>query len=168
MVVKTKLSNDMEQEIKATDKSQQVAGDAYGPTTNESKPAGRGRRIAYWVITALISFELVQGALWDFDLLNQGYINGILEHLGYPLYLGPVLGACKLLAVAIILVPGWLLLKEWAYAGLTILFTGAFVSHEVVGDALGQSIWSLLFGILVIGSWALRPANRRISPEKTH
>lgn len=151
----------MEQKIEVADI--QRAGDSYGLATNHSKPASRTRRIAYWVVTALIGFELVHGALWDFNVLNQGYINGILEHLGYPMYLGPILGVCKLMAVTIILVPGLLLLKEWAYSGLTILFTGAFVSHEVVGDALVQSIWSLLFGLLVIGSWALRPANRRIA-----
>lgn len=158
----------MEQKIKVADNDQRVPADIYELTTNEDESTSRGRRIGYWIITALISFELVQGSLWDFNVLNQGYINGILEHLGYPLYLGPILGACKLLAVVVILVPGWLRLKEWAYAGLTILFTGAFVSHEVVGDALGQSVWSLLFGLLVMGSWALRPANRRIVHEKTY
>lgn len=154
----------MEPKIKVADNAQR-AGVAYGLSTNESKPANRAKRIAYWVVTALISFELIYGALWDFNVLNKGYIHGILDHLGYPLYLGPILGACKLIAVALILVPGCLLLKEWAYAGLTILFTGAFVSHVVVGDTLGQSIWSLLFGILVIGSWTLRPANRRIAAK---
>ena len=155
----------MEQKIKGTDNDQRVAGSAYGLLMNEVKSTSRARRIAYWIVTALIGFELVYGALWDFNLLNQGYINGILEHLGYPLYLGPILGICKLMAVVIILVPGLLLLKEWAYAGLTILFTGAFISHVVVGDTVGQSIWSLLFGLLVIGSWTLRPTNRRIATK---
>ena len=137
-------------------------GNAHRLTSNERKQPSRARRIAYWVVTALISFELVNGALWDVNILNQGYINGILAHLGYPLYLGPILGTCKLIALVSILIPGFLLLKEWTYAGLVILFAGAFVSHEVVGDALSQSIWSLLFGLLVMGSWVLRPANRRI------
>lgn len=153
----------MEQKVRQADTHR--AGNAGGLPTKTSKPPGRARRIAYWIVTGLISFELVQGAGWDFNLLNQGYINGILKHLGYPLYLGPILGACKLLAVVIILVPGLLLLKEWAYAGLTILFVGAFVSHVVTGDGLEQSIWSLLFGLLVLGSWALRPANRRITSQ---
>ena len=122
----------------------------------------KSRIIGYWVVTVLITFELIHGALWDFNLLNRGYIHGILNHLGYPLYLGPILGACKLLATALILLPGLTLLKEWAYAGLTILFTGAFVSHIIVGDSVGQYIWSFLFGLLVIGSWVLRPTNRRI------
>ena len=151
----------MEPKINVSDPAEQT-GHADGRSTNDGKPANRSRRIAYWVVTALISFELVYGALWDFNLLNKGYVYGILEHLGYPLYLGAVLGVCKLAAVVVILLPRFLLLKEWAYAGLTILFTSAFISHVVVGDNLDQSVWSLIFGLLVIGSWALRPANRRI------
>ena len=151
----------MEPKINVSDLAKQ-ADYAYERSTNERNPAQRAKRVAFWIVTALISFELVYGALWDFNLLNKGYIYGILEHLGYPLYLGAMLGVCKLAAVVVILLPGFLMLKEWAYAGLTILFTGAFVSHVVVGDNLGQSVWSLMFGILVVGSWALRPANRRI------
>ena len=129
----------------------------------QTRTQSRARLIGYWIITALITFELVYGAGWDFNLLNQGYVYGILRHLGYPLYLGAILGTCKLVAAVVMLLPGFLLLKEWAYAGIIILFTGAFVSHVVVGDGPGQSIWSLLFGVLAIGSWALRPANRRIA-----
>jgi hypothetical protein len=138
------------------------AGYAYELSTNERKPANRAKRIAYWIVTALISFELIHGALWDFNVLNQGYVHAILTHLGYPLYLGPILGTCKLIATGFILLPRWLLFTEWAYAGLTILFAGAFVSHLVVGDKVDQSIWPLLFGLLVIGSRALRSVNRRI------
>ena len=151
----------MEPKINVSDQ-EKPADYADRSSTNGSTPANRAKRIAYWVVTALISFELIYGALWDFNVLNKGYIYGILEHLGYPLYLGAMLGVCKVVAVLVILLPGLLLLKEWAYAGLTILFAGAFVSHVVVGDTLGQSIWSLMFGFLVIGSWLLRPANRRI------
>ena len=127
-----------------------------------TRTSSKARIVAYWIVTALITFELVYGALWDFNLLNKGYVHTILNHLGYPLYLGPILGACKLAAAVIFLTPGFLLLKEWAYAGVVILFMGGFVSHLLVGDGVGQFIWSFLFGVLAIGSWALRPENRRI------
>ena len=140
-------------------------GNADEQTTNERKPTPRVRRIGYWIVTGLICFELVHGALWDLNWLNQGYVDGVLRHLGYPLYLAALLGICKLGATLVLLVPGLLRLKEWAYSGLAILFFGAFVSHTLVGDGPAQSIWSLLFGLLVVGSWVLRPANRRLSPE---
>jgi hypothetical protein len=122
------------------------------PTRNYT----RARIIGYWVVTAFIAFELVYGALWDFNVLNQEYVYTVLKHLGYPPYLAGILGACKLAAAAVILTPGLPLLKEWAYAGVVILFAGAFVSHLAVGDAAGQFIWSFLFAVLTLLSWRLR------------
>ncbi|GAB2576909.1 DoxX family protein [Spirosoma areae] len=129
------------------------------PTRQHAK----AKSIAYWIITAFLTFELIYGALWDFNVLNQGYVYNILTHLGYPIYLGTILGVCKLIAALIILIPGFLLLKEWVYAGVVILFAGAFMSHLVVEDGPGQSVWSLLFGVLAVCSWVLRPDNRRIA-----
>lgn len=125
----------------------------------------KGRLIAYWLITALIAFELVQGALWDFNLVNKGYVYGVLAHLGYPAYLGAILGICKLLAATVFLLPGMLRVKEWAYAGAVILFLGAFTSHTIVGDGLAVSIWSFLFGLLTAASWALRPPGRTLRTQ---
>ena len=129
----------------------------------QTRTPSKARLVAYWMVTALITFELIHGALWDYNLLNKGYVNSILSHLGYPLYLGAILGTGKLAAAVVFLVPGFRLLKEWAYAGIVILFMGGFVSHLLVGDRLGQFFWAFLFGTLAIGSWALRPVNRRIS-----
>ncbi len=128
------------------------------PTRSQSK----AKTIAYWIITALISFELVQGALWDLNVVNPGYVYDVLRQLGYPLYLASILGVSKLVAAAIFLMPGVRLWKEWAYAGVVILFTGAWVSHLLVGDGPEKFIWSMLFDLLTIGSWALRPYNRRL------
>jgi hypothetical protein len=122
------------------------------PTHTHSK----ARVIGYWAVTGFIGFELVYGALWDFNVLNQEYVYTVLRHLGYPLYLSGVLGACKLVGAAVIVTPGLGLLKEWAYAGVVILFAGAFVSHLAVGDGPGQFIWSLLFAGLTLLSRRLR------------
>jgi DoxX-like family len=128
----------------------------------QTRTQSKARVVSYWLVTAVLTVELVHGALWDFNLLNKGYVHNILSHLGYPLYLGTMLGVCKLAATIVILLPGFLLPKEWAYTGIGILFTGGFVSHLLVGDGPVQFIWSFLFGVLAIISWALRPANRRI------
>jgi hypothetical protein len=128
-------------------------------SVTDNSPAhhpAKARIIGYWAVTALVAFELVYGALWDFNVLNRGYVYTVLRHLGYPLYLAGILGACKLAAAAVIVTPGLPRLKEWAYAGVVILFAGAFVSHLSVGDAPGQSIWSLLFAVLTLASWRLQ------------
>ncbi len=119
--------------------------------------------ISYWIVTSLLCFELIYGASWDFNLVNKGYVFDILKHLGYPEYLAVILGISKLLATIVIILPGLTLIKEWAYTGVVILFIGAFLSHQFVGDSLNQSVWSLMFGVFGILSWILRPSNRKLT-----
>jgi DoxX-like family len=61
-----------------------------------------------------------------------------------------------------VLVPGFPRLKEWAYAGFFFELTGAAASHAFVGNDVGQIPAPLGFLALVMASWALRPASRRL------
>jgi DoxX-like family len=79
----------------------------------------------------------------------------IMSHLGYPAYFASIIGAWKLLAVATVLVPGYALLKEWAYAGLFFDVTG--------GDGLADVLPPVIVLALVVASWALRPTSRRLT-----
>ncbi|MEJ7646812.1 MAG: DoxX family protein [Chryseolinea sp.] len=123
--------------------------------------------VSFWILTLLLCFELVYGALWDFNVVNKNYAYEVLNHLGYPLYIALILGWCKLLATIVIILPGLPLQKEWAYAGVVILFGGAFVSHLLSGDTIGASSFALGFGILSVLSWLLRPSSRRIANVQT-
>src|SRR5262249_10218393 len=51
-------------------------------------------------------------------------------------------------------------LKEWAYAGAFLTYSGAITSHLVVGDGPDKWAAPLLFAGLTGASWALRPASR--------
>src|ERR1700758_5313176 len=93
--------------------------------------------IIYWVATGLVCFGMtVSGML---QLLKTKEMVEMMEHLGYPLYLLSILGVWKLLAVVALLSPGFKLVKEWAYAGLFFVMTGALISHLVCGDT-GKAI----------------------------
>lgn len=85
----------------------------------------------------------------------------VMRHLGYPEYLLPLLGIWKILGVLALLVPGFPLLKEWAYAGFAFDLSGAAYSHLAAGDgpisALGPAVFLLLLAI----SYLLRPESRR-------
>jgi hypothetical protein len=120
------------------------------------------RAIAYWTLTLIIGWEMVAGSMWD--LLRIEYVRGILEHLGYPQYLLLILGAWKLPCAIALLVPGFGRLKEWAYAGAFFNYSGAAASHLLSGD--GPSRWAapLVFALITLGSWALRPSDRRLAP----
>ena len=67
-----------------------------------------------------------------------------------------------ILAGVALLVSRFPRLKEWAYAGLFFIYTGAFMSHLAVGDPAFMLIAPVVFTSLVLVSWALRPATRRL------
>ena len=120
------------------------------------------RLIAYWIVTALVAWELGFGATWDFNLVNQGYVHTIMVRLGYPDYLGYILGAGKVLGFIVVLVPGFGRLKEWAYAGTFFTFAGAFFSHLLAHDQPVSLIAPVIIGSLTMASWWLRPASRKL------
>lgn len=122
----------------------------------------KGRSVLFWVATGLLSFELLFGALWDINLVEKGYVYDVLQHLGYPSYLASLLGTCKIAAGVIILLPRFDLIKEWAYAGIVILFGGALFSHLSTGDGPDKYGMALIFLIITIVSWLAR-AGRSIN-----
>src|SRR3569833_64510 len=122
-----------------------------------AKPAAqKGKLILFWITTGLLSFELFFGALWDFNLVQKDYVYGVLRHLGYPLYLAALLGICKILAATAILLPGFGVIKEWAYGGIIILFSCALYSHISIGDGPDRFGMAGLFLIITIFSWFLK------------
>jgi len=116
--------------------------------------------ITYWIFTVLLVFELAAGSVWN--LLQIEWIRVQLNHLGYPLYYAYISGLWQIGGAAVIIAPGLLRLKEWAYAGSLFQFSGAVASHLLAGDGVG--VWQppLVFLMFVILSWALRPADRRL------
>lgn len=113
------------------------------------------RKIAYWLFTSLLAAWLIAGGV--FDSTHAPGALAILRQLGYPEYLGSILGVAKLLAVPVLLFPQWPTLREWAYAGVTFDGLGAFFSHVAVRDALGEAIAPLLFLAFTAMSYVLRP-----------
>ena len=115
-------------------------------------------RTAYWLFTSLLMAWLIVGGL--FDLTHAAGAIAILRKLGYPEYLGSILGVGKLLAVPALLSPKWPTLREWAYAGIVFDGLGAFFSHAAVRDATGATIVPLVFLVLAGISYSLHPALR--------
>jgi membrane protein insertase Oxa1/YidC/SpoIIIJ len=90
----------------------------------------------------------------------------VLTHLGYPLYLLLILGVWKLPCGVVLLLPRFLRLKEWAYAGAFFNYSGAVASHVFVGDRATIWVWPLIFAIATVASWALRPPERRLAAAR--
>jgi hypothetical protein len=87
-----------------------------------------------------------------------------LNHLGYPLYFAYISGVWQIGAAAAIILPRFPRLKEWAYAGSFFQWSGAVASHLLADDVVPIGTWltPLVFATFAVGSWALRPADRRL------
>ncbi len=122
---------------------------------------GKGSIIGYWLLTGLIC--LSQAASGVMDLSGKEELVEIFNGLGYPLYLMTILGCWKIAGAIALAVPGKARLKEWAYAGFFFDFTGAAASHIFSGHEPGQIAPPLVLAAILMGSYFLRPASRRLA-----
>ena len=91
-------------------------------------PSASARRDRiYWTTTAVLAAECLVGGVMGASRLQP--FKDVLTHLGYPPYFMTILGACYVLAGLVLLAPRLPLIKEWAYAGLIFIYTGATASH---------------------------------------
>ena len=120
----------------------------------------KGKIVAFWILTGLV--VLSQGASGVGDLMKAPAIVEGVTALGYPEYILTILGPAKLIGVAVLAAPGLLRLKEWAYAGFTIDFLGAFASHLFAGDPIANAAPAFVLLVVVLGSYFLRPESRRL------
>jgi DoxX-like family len=122
----------------------------------------RIRAIGFWATTFVVVFELVAGSVWN--LLQIEWVRVQLSHLGYPDYFAYISGAWQAGGAAVIIAPRVPRLKEWAYAGAFFQWSGAVATHLLRGDYTPVSVWltPLVFAMLAVASWALRPADRRL------
>ena len=121
----------------------------------------KGKLAIYWIATALLAFGML-GSGFAQIFHAQDMIN-LVTPLGYPVYFLSIIGVWKVLGVIAILLPGFTLVKEWAYAGFFFVMTGALISHLASGDhSISGIIGPFMQTIFVILSWYFRPANRKI------
>ncbi|MDB5255955.1 MAG: DoxX family protein [Chitinophagaceae bacterium] len=93
-------------------------------------------KILYWIVTILFCAAMLMDGIAGLMRVQEGKEG--LAHLGYPEYLMSIVGIAKVLGVLAILQTKFKTIKEWAYAGFTINFLGASLSHYFVGDATGM------------------------------
>lgn len=120
----------------------------------------KNQKIAYWTVTGLLCFGMLLGGTGQI-LRMQPNVEGF-KHIGFPEYVLPILGTWKFLAVIAILIPKYLLVKEWAYAGLFFLLSGGVIAHFASGDGILKALPVFVFMCLTIASWYLRPTERKL------
>lgn len=120
------------------------------------------KKIIYWIATVWLSLGMLSSAIVQLMRVPEAVES--VAGLGYPPYLLTILGVWKILGVVAILIPGFPLLKEWAYAGFFFVASGAFLSHVTMGDPVNKIFPSMLLLLLTVVSWYSRPASRRSVP----
>ena len=96
------------------------------------------------------------------NLLHDPHIAVDMAAMGYPPFFMTVLGVWKMMGAIAVAVPGVPRLKEWAYAGMIFDLTGAAISRAVTGFGPVHVLIPLALCGIVLTSWALRPASRRL------
>lgn len=123
-------------------------------------------RIFYWAATTLIVLETLVGGLADLVhgrtvLVSGPFVTDVVTGLGYPVYVLWIIGTWKVLGAIALSVPGFLRLKEWAYAGIVFELSGAVASLAACGRN-AEMIAPLFLLALAFASWALRPPHRTL------
>lgn len=116
-------------------------------------------KIIYWVATLWLALGMTATGIVQFIKLKEE--TTMMVHLGYPLYFLTLLAIWKFLGVIAILVPKFLLLKEWAYAGFFFAMSGAVFSHIASGDTAKELFGPVLLIVLTVISWYFRPVDRK-------
>jgi len=120
------------------------------------------KQLWYWIITIILSFCIFSGGFAQ-AIQVKDVVQGF-KPLGYPAYFISVIGVWKMLGIIAILIPNFKLVKEWAYAGIFFLMSGAVISHIASNHISVQIVAPFVLAVFTVLSWYLRPADRRIVP----
>jgi hypothetical protein len=117
------------------------------------------RKIGYWVSTGVACLALFGSLSY---LTGSPEVVAGFAKAGYPQHLRIVLGIAKPVAAIVLLLPGFALLKEWAYAGVTFALVMATIAGYLSeGGVKGAILPPVLLALLAI-SYFTRPASRRL------
>src|SRR3954470_2295644 len=117
------------------------------------------RKIIYWSTTGLLCLALFGSLSY---LTGSPEVVAGFAKAGYPQHLRIVLGIAKPIAAIVLLLPGFALLKEWAYAGVTFALVMATISSYLSGEGVKAGLPVILLALVAV-SYFTRPPNRRLS-----
>jgi hypothetical protein len=106
----------------------------------------KSTNIIYWVSTGLFAAFMTMSGIPNV-MLNAESVAFLSTQLGYPQYIIPFLGVCKILGSIGLLIPNLGRVKEWAYAGLFFDLLGATYSVIAVS---GFNAGMLLMPVVMV------------------
>ena len=121
------------------------------------------RKVTYWISTSIVSVMLLMAL--SYLTGSEEVVSGFAK-AGWPQLLRIALGVAKPIAAVVLLLPGLALVKEWAYACVTVTWIMATLSAYLTGE--GANIWAVpivLIALLVV-SYTTRPPSRRVAQAR--
>ncbi len=101
--------------------------------------------LLYWIFTILFAALMIFSSV-ESIMMTENAIGLIHHTLGYPLYFVPFTGVAKVLGSIAILIPGFVKIKEWAYAGLffdlaAVIYSSIASSQTFDTMILFMAVW---------------------------
>ncbi|AQG81506.1 DoxX family protein [Spirosoma montaniterrae] len=125
---------------------------------NQTRP-GRALHVTYRTVFILFSLSMVMDGVAG--VLREQNGQEAMRLLGYPIYVLVIVGTAKLLGVITLWQTRYRLLREWAYAGFTINFVGAFASWLAVEPSLGTLVPPVVMLIVLFTIYTLEKRGRQ-------
>src|SRR5256714_6417319 len=116
------------------------------------------RKIVYWISTSLACLAMLGSLTY---LTGSAEVVAGFAKAGYPQHLRIVLGIAKPIAAIVLLLPGFAILKEWAYAGVTFALVMATISAYLTGEGVKAGLPLVILALLAV-SYFTRPPDRRV------
>jgi uncharacterized membrane protein YphA (DoxX/SURF4 family) len=109
-------------------------------------------KIIYWILTGIVALMMYFST---YSYLTNPQATQAFHHLGFPDYFRVELAVFKFIGATLLLLPVYVRVKEWTYAGFSIVFVSAFIAHTASGDPIFNRIMPLIFLALLIGSYIM-------------
>lgn len=112
----------------------------------------KATKITYWISTGIVSLMMTYSAIMY--LTNPAIAEGF-KLMGFASYFRIELAIAKIIGAIILLAPVFPRIKEWAYAGFTIVFISAFIAHTAMGDPFSARLMPIIFLAILVTSYVM-------------
>ncbi|MFD0795203.1 DoxX family protein [Mucilaginibacter litoreus] len=104
-------------------------------------------KVVYWVLTILFGLAMLMDG--GAGIAKEQTGQDVMKHLGMPVYIMIITSAFKIAGAVALLQNRYYTIKEWAFAGFFINFTGAIASRVFVGDSIGLLVPPLVMFLIM-------------------
>jgi len=107
-------------------------------------------KIIYWISTGIISLMMTVAA---YSYMTNDQVKQAFVLLGFPSYFRVELAVAKLIGAVLLVMPFKSRLKDWVYAGFTIVFISALIAHIAGGLPLSTAVMPVVMLVVLLGSY---------------